>query len=403
MRWIAFLSVPFRRLALWVLLLIAAAPSSVLAMDGDSGFTQGPARYESPADQPSVPSGDAEIPAAPASFNTYEGGWIRFSYPPATRERLEPLIQDANRFRSEMQARLGATVLENVTVYVARTPGEMSTLAPEGAPYPRYASGVAYSRLGLILLTLTPKHSNAAHDLGEIFRHELGHVALFDAVGGAAVPRWFNEGFAVHVSGESSLARLQTLWTATLAGDLIPLARLDRSFPADSVDASLAYAESADVVRYLLRQQDRERFPAFVDRIREGQPFEAALSDAYGVGMDNLEYEWREAVAKRYSFWPVFFSGSVVWIGALGLFVVGYRRRRKRAEQTLARWSREEAREAAARRSALEPGGRVHIVLPSSSGEGPPELPAPALPRPSASDGGDVPKVEHEGQWHTLH
>jgi hypothetical protein len=127
-----------------------------------------------------------------------------------------------------MRARLGQAVLSDLTVYVARTPGEMSTLAPEGAPYPKYAAGVAYSELGLVLLTLTPKHPGAAHDLVEIFRHELAHVALHQGVSGRAVPRWFNEGFAVHASGESSLARLQTLWTATLAGDLMPLSRLDR-------------------------------------------------------------------------------------------------------------------------------------------------------------------------------
>jgi hypothetical protein len=216
------------------------------------------------------------------------------------------------------------------------------------------------------------------------------------------VPYWFNEGLAVHLSGESSLVRLKTLSTATLSGHLIPLSRLDRGFPSDGDAAEVAYAEAADVVRFLLRKQDSERFPALVRRVRDGQPFAAALRDAYGLEATSLEYEWREDVAKRYSFWPVFFSGGLVWVGVLVLFALGWRRKNQRSKTTLERWAREEAfaelRRAQA--SAAPAVGRVHIVLPNqgASAQEPPELPLGA-----AVDPVEVPRVQHEGQWHTLH
>jgi hypothetical protein len=335
----------------------------------------------------------------PASFNTRDAGWIHFSYPPSTRERVEPLIHDADRVRAELEARLGQHVLKNVHVRIARTPGEMSTLAPEGAPYPKYASGVAYSEIGLVLLTLTPVHPNALDDVNEVFRHELAHVALGDAVGdGRRVPYWFNEGLAVHLSGESSLLRLRTLWSATLSGRLIPLERLDASFPADAGAADLAYSESADVVRFLLRQQERERFPRLIERVHDGQSFAAALRDAYGLDFVSLEYEWREEIARKYSFWPVLFSGTVVWFGVLGLFVVAWHKRRRRSRRTLEQWAREEAR--AERGAPLAPAApRVHIVLPGQQTADPPELPPMTNPPIET----EVPKVQHEGQWHTLH
>jgi len=112
-----------------------------------------------------------------------------------------------------------------------------------------------------------------------------------------------------------------------------------------------------------------------------------------------LEDEWRRDVAKRYSFWPVLFSGSMVWIGALGLFVVGYYRKRKEQRTTLDRWAVEEA--AADRQQALSqaPSGRMHILL------APKEAPAPSVVPEfkKATRDMDVPKVEHEGSWHTLH
>ena len=361
------------------------------------------AHHRSPGDAPRLSKGNLKRPPRPSGYNTFEAhDWISFSYPPEVRQQVEPLIAEAARARSELSALLGQPVLANVDVRVARTPGEMADLAPPSFPFPKYAAGVAYSQIGLVLLTIHPLHANSNHDLLEIFKHELAHVALHDAVAGAPVPRWFNEGFAVFASGEGSVKRLQTLWSATLADDFQSLRDLERGFPANAVDASVAYAQAADVVRFLLRQQDRERFASMIGRMRNrpgtpGQSFEVALRDAYGTDLSNLEYEWREDVAKRYTFWPVLFSGTVVWGGMIGLFVFAWRRRRKRTQETLDRWAQEEAREDEQRRRAeVAEAPRVHIVLGRGS------TPPPEAIRQSRPDG-DVPKVEHDGRWHTLH
>ncbi|HVU03901.1 MAG TPA: peptidase MA family metallohydrolase [Polyangiaceae bacterium] len=395
-----------RRLAFAWLLLFAWFGVGGIARAADPIDAPREIRYGLPSDQPKSAARKLELPQAPPSFTTVDAGWIHFSYPPSARTRVEQLIASADSIRDELASRLGHAVLGNVHVRIARTAGEMSTLAPEGAPYPKYASGVAYSEIGLVLLTLSPTVESSLFDVNEVFRHELAHVALEDATGGSdRVPHWFNEGLAVHLSGESSLVRLRTLSTATLAGRLVPLGRLERGFPSDATAAELAYAESADVVRFLLRQQDRERFPALISRIREGQSFASALRDSYGLDLPSLEYEWREEIGKRYSFWPVLFSGSLVWAGVLLLFVLGFRRRRQKSRETLERWAREEAsaelRRARASLASSAPPARVHIVLPGH--ETPPPLPSELPGMPAAPPEGDVPRVEHDGQWHTLH
>jgi hypothetical protein len=350
------------------------------------------------------PGPAAELPAPPEGFNTYDGGWLKMAFPPSKRHRVQPLIHDADAFRERLRDLFGFPVLEKVAVHVGRTPGEMATLAPPGSPFPKYAEGVAYPALGLILLTIDAQYPNTAHDLGEVFRHELAHIALHDALQGQHVPLWLNEGFAVHLSGESQLDRAQTLLTSTLAETLIPLAQLDQHFPDDIVQTPIAYAQSADVVRYLLRTRHNQRFIAMLRRVRGAQPFASAMTDAYGfevygVGANSLEDEWRRDVAKRYTFWPVLFSGSMVWIGALGLFVVGYYRRRKQQRVTLDRWAVEEAAAELQPRAQTLPAARMHIVLAPKEG-----APEPHLPEfKKASRDVDVPKVEHEGSWHTLH
>jgi hypothetical protein len=348
-----------------------------------------------PSDAPRVERDRVKVPAVAAGFNTYDGGWIRFSYHPSSRERVEPLIAAADQVRVELEDWLGQPVLTKVRVDVARTPGEMETLAPVGAPYPRYASGVAYSGLGLVLLTLAPRFPGEGHDLLQIFKHELAHVALHDAIGDRPIPRWFNEGFAVMASGETSFDRISTLWTATVADRLLPLAEVERTFPSDETKASVAYAQASDVVRFLVRREERHRFRALVREMKDGHSLDASARQAYGVDLATLEFEWREDVAKRYTFWPVLFSGTFVWVGVLVLFVLGWRKRRSRARVTLERWARDEAREDLLKQT--QENARIHIVLaraPAAQATPLPETRAPEI---------EVPRVQHEGQWHTLH
>lgn len=368
---------------------------AVAEPDGGEKLGSGPAEDPEarPSDHPMARG--VEVPPVPEGFSTHDGGWIHFAYQPSSRARVEPLKQAADEVRSELRDLLGRDVLERVHVRVGRTVSEMETLAPEGAGYPKYAGGVAYSEIGLVLLTEQPRFPGERHDLLQVFRHELAHIALHDAVGHRNVPRWFNEGFAVHASGEAVTDRMQTLWTATLAGNLLPLADLAQRFPADATEASVAYAQAADVVRYLLRAHEAHRFRALIERLRSEQSFDAALGDAYATDPSNLEYEWREDVARRYTFWPVLFSGTMVWMGALGLFVWGWRKRQKRNRKILARWAVEEAQEDA-RRAERASSRPVHIVLarPSEAMQVPP---GERISRP------DIPKVEHDGNWHTLH
>ncbi len=350
------------------------------------------------SDAPRVGRGVLRLPPIPAGFNSYDAGWVRFVYHPSSRERVQPLIAQAEAVRHDLTERLGFPVLSEVRVEIARTPGEMATFAPSGAPYPEYAAGVAYSELGLVLLSLTPIHAGVEQDLAEVFRHELAHVALHDALNGQPVPRWFNEGFAVFASGESSFARMKTLSMSTVGGSLIPLHELERSFPNDETKAQIAYAEAVDVVRFLVRREDIHRFRTLVTELREGKSFEQAVLDAYAVDLATLELEWRDDASRRYTFLPILLSGTCFWVIALGLALWAWRRRKRRDKLTLQRWAREEAVEdlQRARLALRTEAARVHIVLAKGAG-----IPVAQLAA-SASEV-EVPVVEHDGSWHTLH
>ena len=121
----------------------------------------------------------------------------------------------------------------------------------------------------------------------------------------------------------------------------------------------------------------------------------------YGLGANSLEDEWRREVAKRYSFWTVLFSGSMLWIGVLGLFAVGYLKNRNKQRLTLERWAVEEAAEQLPKVRDPAFAGRMHIVLAPKPANTTSEATVPEFKKPVVDV--DVPKIEHDGSWHTLH
>ena len=341
-----------------------------------------------PSDVPLVGPGEAVIPAIPPSYRTRDLGWLTFSYPPAASERVESLLKDADAIKTQLAETLGQDILGHVEVRITPSVSDMTKLAPASSPPPAYASGVAYPRLHLVLISMFAPRGADATDLDQVFRHELAHVALEDAVLGQHVPVWFNEGLAVGLAGENSLERQQVLGMATITGNLLPLADIDRSFPHDRFEVGIAYAESTDFLRFLMRRGDAVRFSSMIQRVREGQPFERALSDAYGSDVRKLEFQWRSEVERRYSVIPLLTGGGIIWVAVIVVLGWGYTRKRRRAKAILAKWAQDEAIEDAllARRAAEAADEADRDVA---------RLGLRNLRAPT--------KFEHDGDWHTLH
>ncbi len=366
-----------------------------------------------PPDMPDLSREDptfASVPDLPPDFETCDGGWIRFAFPSSDRAKVQGIVHDADDVRGSLSSELGADVLGRLEVRIARTPTEMAALSPPDMPPPRYAAAVAYARIRLVVLAMEAPQSIGLPDLGQSFRHQLAHVALYDATAGRAVPRWFNEGYAIHASGEGSLLRARTLWGATMSKRLLPLSDIERRLAGDGDQTAIAYAESADFLRFLLRRQDRGRFRRMVGRVASGQPFEDALRDTYSSNLQTLEYEWHQQLIQRYGYVPLVVGGGMLWLLVFVVVGVGWYRRRQRHKATLQRWAQAQtiAEDRASTgadvlRIRLIPRPRVPVAVLSNAGDSEVvSVPPPPVSRRLMGTT-DVPKVEHDGRWHTLH
>jgi hypothetical protein len=343
-----------------------------------------------------APSG---APRVPAGYRHERDGATSWTYPKAAETEVRELQRQQRVLWPNLGTELGVYLEPELDLRVAVNPEQMQALAPPGRTLPSYASGVAFPAEGIVLLTLTAPESWVRPDMARLLAHELSHVALHRALHGRPVPRWFAEGLAVQQSGEHSFARLRTLWLATLQGNLMPLGELAARFPARHGEVDIAYAQSADLVGFMLQgEAAASRFRALCRALQNGDTFDAAFAAAYRLPLSDFERQWRLQLTQRLGHWPSILSGlTVVWALAALLLVFGYVQVRRRHRNTLRRWAIEEAPMSAAE--------------PQATASQPPPLPAPRSVADLVLDAwGDqqrheagIPTIVHEGRSYTLH
>ena len=328
-------------------------------------------------------------PPIPVSFLAHDAGWIEFQYPPSARDRVAPLIAQSDDLRAELAEDLGQTPLDGIEVRVARGLEEMSTLAPQGSPPPPQAISASFAKLKLIVLSLGSVGATEPAELRSGFRRELARLALAEAVGGRTIPSWFAEGFVLHFSRDGEWTREWLLYRASVRHRLHATSELDAALDEGGAEGALAAAEAADFASFLLKPEKRARFSVAVERLRQGDMLESALASAYGSGLPLLERRWNDERTRLTTFMAVSAAIAVPALCLLSWGIVRALRRHRRRRGLVQPASKKAQRAAAASERA-----RVHIVLSRREEQ---RLDPPIIAE------SEIPKVEHEGEWHTLH
>ena len=246
----------------------------------------------------------------------------------------------------------GLDIPENIELRLVHKSSSLPSVAPPGRGAPSWASGVAYSDVGIV--TVAHVNGTNINDVLSVTAHELSHLALGAALHGRA-PRWLNEGFAYLHSSDWSMERTQTLTGMAWSGNTIPLHSLDESFPAAEIEVHKAYAQSYDFVAFLARrgrysdkkdEGDRWPFRNFLGHIADGESTNDAALRAFGTSMPDLYEEWYENLRARFMMVPASLFGVFVWTFAAFILILGYIKKNRTSKRMLARWdAEEEARE----------------------------------------------------------
>lgn len=224
---------------------------------------------------------------------------------------------------------------------------DLSTV-PGGGPGERqeeWAAGFADFERNLVAVRAGGEGPGRLSSLRQTVRHELAHLALHRATGGAA-PRWLHEGYAQLVAGGWDWRQAWRLRFALVDEEDV-LRELALRFPRDEQSARAAYLLSYTAVQELARGPEGAALGSLFARLREGATMDEAMRDVYATTLDQFEERWRESVKDRYGWLYLLSRASLFWVAlTLALLLLGWRRwryDRRRWEEYRRQEEREEA------------------------------------------------------------
>ena len=199
----------------------------------------------------------------------------------------------------------------------------------------RWVLGVAFpgtSRLAL-------KARVGRERLKRTLVHELSHVilGLRMAEAGATVPRWFDEGVAKYLSGEWRPSEEHLIVEAAIGEDLLSLEEIEADFPHHPDEASLAYAQSYGLVRYLAETRPEVDLTTVIDELAATGSLERAVRRTWGTDLATIEQQWQEVVRTVYVRRTAWLDVDGLIFAAMALlavvaYIAGARRRARQSE-----------------------------------------------------------------------
>ena len=341
----------------------------------------------------------------PAAYEGEDDGWLKLAYDPSTRGRVHDMVPRLAEMRAELRAALGTEVLSELEIRVAASDAELAHLGPdESDDAATHKGGASFTAEHLVLLSAGPSLDGTPRDLESGARYHLARLALAEAtVRPEAVPPWFAEGFATNFSHEGEGARATEIMVSNALHRLPHVADLERpTYAPDQDDTRAAFA--AEVARFLGEADNGQALPEALARVRAGETFDIAVGTAIRGDMGTLDRAFRRNIAKRYALVPVLFLSALLW--AL-LAAAGWVRRRRQARSSRAASRFLEARPVRAIRveSVPRPDALEGIDLPraaSREGEVSRKRAIDVEAKRAPADI-DVPVIEHDDGWHTLH
>ena len=223
-------------------------------------------------------------------WETVTQGPITVYYSGPIQTRAERLAVAANAVLKKMAPVTGAETVTPVTITLYANNADMiGAIQTSSAAAARelITEGQAFAANNVVLVLAGNR------DIGSV-SHELTHVLVGRAAGlGTFVPTWLNEGLAEYGNLDPGVSYDRFLEWGVDTNRITPLWKLG-SFPGDPNLIILSYGQARSVVNYMVTKYGPEKMAKLLAALGEARPIETALQQTYGLGLRQLDAEWRQ-------------------------------------------------------------------------------------------------------------
>jgi len=238
-------------------------------------------------------------------------------------------------------------------VLIAIAPDMERFRAWAGPSAPEWGAAVAFPALQRVVM----QGSRAGSDAGSpivTLRHELAHLALYEALGDVP-PRWFDEGYASVSAGEWGREEALAASVGLAVRGVPTLEGLELLFYRGASDAEMAYALAHRAVADLMALDPDRGLSLFFVNWKATGSFELAVRQSFGITSAGFEKSWQQQTRRRYGALALLANLSL----AFGVFavVIGpflWQRRRRDRERLHALRVADTAQDEAQRQSMIE-------------------------------------------------
>ena len=196
------------------------------------------------------------------------------------------LLQAATQAVTAANFDVNAPGIKPVQIWIYGQQNDFRTALGSGAE--QWVGGQTLPNYRVIML-FAP--SNDIPDDQRSVAHEMTHVLLDSSVNDpfGQLPTWLDEGVAVVAEGTVDPTFQQALVAAAKSHQLLSIQAISGNFPNSTNEATLAYAESEDIVRYFIDTYGTQKLSALIAAFRAGDTSDAAFQQT--IHMSTLAFQ----------------------------------------------------------------------------------------------------------------
>ena len=286
-----------------------------------------------------VISGTLFITPIHADYLTMRYGSIQLSAYERDWKFGEDVVRISRALMPTIKVSLGISSDTPVHIVIADTESAFQRMT--GNQIPEWGVAAADAYKGVIYFK-SPRFNRLAVGLKILVAHELCHVIMGHAVGKHSVPRWFDEGFALYISGELGLEDNIVLGRSLIGNQIIPLDAIDDVLAFQQQKAVLAYRESLAAIQYLIERHGEAVLARFVMALSEGKRMNQAVYSVTGVSMATFENQWIHYLRQKYLWYAVLDTRFILSFLFVVLFLWAWTKKNIRSRRQQAVWKHEE-------------------------------------------------------------